>query len=162
MYIRRYQLSIWLLEIKLPQEPVCCSADFVDTGHGFWIPVINFSDISSQFQWYQRSILVKPVIAFGDTSYQFRMEKEQVWGLKSKIKKNTIAFNVLVQVICGTPASIHLIPRIAGPEGLPPCPASARAGRIATQSYRSMDATDLDHKIVWQNRNKQKYVSIPM
>ena len=35
-YIRRYQLSIWLLEIKLPQEPVCCSADFVDTGHGFW------------------------------------------------------------------------------------------------------------------------------
>ena len=86
-YIRRYQLSIWLLEIKLPQEPVCCSADFVDTGHGFWIPVINFNDISSQFQWYQRSILVKPVIAFRNTSYQFRMEKEQVWGLKSKIKK---------------------------------------------------------------------------
>ena len=44
-----------------------------------------------------------------------------------------------VKIICGTPASIHLTPEINGPTGLPPCPASARAGLIATQAYRNLD-----------------------
>jgi hypothetical protein len=34
------------------------------------------------------------------------------------------------------PDSIELNPVIHGPTGLPPCPATARAGRIATQAYR--------------------------
>ncbi len=41
-----------------------------------------------------------------------------------------------VQVVCGVPDSIELSPLIHGPTGLPPCPATARAGRIATQAYR--------------------------
>ena len=44
-----------------------------------------------------------------------------------------------VKVVCGTPASIHLTPLIHAPQGLPPCPAAARAGRIATQAYRNLD-----------------------
>ncbi len=41
-----------------------------------------------------------------------------------------------MQVVCGVPDSIELSPLIHGPTGLPPCPATARAGRIATQAYR--------------------------
>ena len=48
---------------------------------------------------------------------------------------NILTF-LLCQVMCSSPASIELSPLIHGPTGLPPCPATARAGRVASQAYR--------------------------
>merc|ERR1719354_578795 len=69
-------------------------------------------------------------LGLGETSITL-----SVGNLKSKSLPKPVVLTSTVKVICGTPAGIQLTPLIQGPVGLPPCPASARAGRVATQAY---------------------------